>query len=280
MPLSIQDSLRVSRQISYAHQIPVVGLYESRSRPKQIQLLRSDASMSGWLEDHGCNRTSAGWMVPRSDPFPFALLEQFLPRMAHANIVPETIDLIPSSSWFASLANMLSRSSWDKVRLPVIDRHGGCEECGSRGRLEVHEQWHYDEIEHVQSLIGLRCFCGICHEGRHLGRANITGRFDMVFDRLVRINRLRPDEVIPYRDLIFDTFLSRSKRRWTIDLSLAVPAGDWLSLKRNMEFGGDGWVFSPASADRDETAAQLVNVDIASDGKSLVLLPLGEGPKN
>ena len=42
-------------------------------------------------------------------------------------------DLILLSSWASSLFNLLTKRSWDTIRLPVIRAHGrACQLCGAR----------------------------------------------------------------------------------------------------------------------------------------------------
>ena len=262
------------RVIASGFDVPVVDPREDPMRPRAIQLLRTAGAPVGLLERHGARRVDGGWRIARSADFPFAPLAAFLPRVAQASVTPDVVDLIPAASWFASLANMLVGSSWDALRLPVIEHARGCQDCGSWSHLEAHEFWSYDPATSIQSLIGIRSLCQRCHEMQHLGRANVTGRFPAAFDRLCRVNRLRDDERAGYREAVFDKFLERSERLWDLDLSAAIAAApEGLFLKAGIEFGGDGWVFQPAGASRDEISARLVGVDILTDGRRLVLVP-------
>ena len=43
------------------------------------------------------------------------------------------IDLIPSTSWYSSLANSLTRESWTKIRKVVVNNCANkCQVCGSK----------------------------------------------------------------------------------------------------------------------------------------------------
>lgn len=259
------------RTITSAGQIPVPDL---RWTPRLVELVRMssrgavDAAVAA-----GASDGPKGWTVPRADPFPFDALSRLLPRMAHRSIVPEVVDLIPASSWFASLANMLVGSSWARLRDPVIAWQGGCQECGMRSGTEGHETWSYDEAIGRQTLRGIRALCFQCHETQHLGRANVNGRFDRVFDRLCRMNRLEDRERPGYRDLVFDLWSARSSREWELDLSVS---GDMtLELKSSILYAGDNWVVQPATANRGEVASRIVNAEVLSDGRRLVVVPVG-----
>lgn len=260
-----------ARIISSSRDIPVL---DARWGARDIGLVRMD---SPGAEDaaRSCRATrrGGGWHVARSDPFPFDALAPHLPRTAQRSLVPELVDLIPASSWFASLANMLVASSWANLRGPVIAHQGGCEECGVRSGLEGHELWSYDAAVGRQKLVGLRALCFLCHETQHLGRANVAGRFDRVFDRLCRANRLMEHERGSYRDEVFDRWETRSKREWELDLSVA---GDMtLALKSSILYAGDNWVVQPASSHRGEVASRIVNAEVLSDGRRLVVVARG-----
>src|SRR3546814_2341614 len=49
----------------------------------------------------------------------------FLPRFARRGLVPEIVDLIPETSWCASLANILAPASWKLLRDAATIYAGG-----------------------------------------------------------------------------------------------------------------------------------------------------------
>lgn len=53
---------------------------------------------------------------------------------------------------------------------------GYCEICSSTDRLQCDEQWIYDELNHIQHLVGLRCVCQACHSIIHFGRTTKLAR--------------------------------------------------------------------------------------------------------
>ena len=257
-----------TRFIESAAQIPRVRCSLS---PQVVGLVGTDEDL--W--DAGIFDRAGVRYIERRDPFPFARMEKFLPRMARREIHAEVVDLIPYGSWFASLANILVGSSWKALRDWSIQRSRACEECGDPNFLEGHEIWSYDTQNHIQSLKGIRCLCARCHATQHLGRANVVGNFDGVFDRLCAVNRIKDNERCAYRNAIFDKYERRSTVQWSLDVSWALKILPSLALKTDVLFDGDGWIWREAKGERPQTEMQLVNVEIGSDGRRLFLIPAG-----
>ncbi|KUY63384.1 hypothetical protein WI25_28690 [Burkholderia cepacia] len=154
-----------------------------------------------------------------------------------------TGDLIPESSFGASLYNLLTDRSWDALRLPLIEaNHHVCQLCGiQRHSLDVHEIWDYEfppdeEIERVerlgevlfgtQRLAGLMSVCDECHLCFHLGFANSRGRLDEALDRLRRLNFWDPEDVEAYWQEVGDRWEKASRIYWMLDFGgLSHPDG-------------------------------------------------------
>jgi len=230
------------------------------------------------LEDVGAIRSTNCWLAPRRDPFPFAVLDRVLPRLAHQSLVPEVVDLIPSTSWSASLANMLLPAAWQVVRQRALESSGGCEECGAWRNIEAHERWSYDEAAGIQKLLGIRAMCALCHETQHLGLATVRGRFDFAFSRLCVINRIQKIEQEAYRRSIVEKYEARSRREWSLDISTIFSMVDALPLKSKFLYGGDEWVFFQPNGLHQERRTRVLGADFGSDGKRLFLVPIGTGP--
>jgi hypothetical protein len=112
-------------------------------------------------------------------------------------------DLIPSTSWGSSLANLLTKQSWDCLRIPLIQKnHSVCELCGkSFNTLDVHEVWNYEfppeneweqrnesTVFGTQKLAGLMAICRDCHRCFHLGMAKVDGVLEPTLKRLAALN--------------------------------------------------------------------------------------------
>ena len=257
-----EDRLSGPRIVADGFGIPNVNRHDD------VQLVRTHTEDERLLLGVGCRRSESGWWAPRSIDFPFEQLERVLPRYARRGLVPEIVDLIPATSWHASLANLLTKTSWDLLRNEAAESVGGCEECGVRRGIECHEAWTYDERTGVQRLRRLRPLCTSCHETCHLGFARMRGRFDVAFGRLCRINRIGDDERRAYLTEIEGRFARRSRRSWALDLGML--AGRRLSLIGRMEFVEEGVVAGPTRSG-GMVEVPLVGVDIGRRGRGLVI---------
>lgn len=145
-------------------------------------------------------------------------------------------DLIPETSWGASLYNLLTSTSWNGLRLPLLERnHYTCECCGiQRKTLEAHEIWecHFpdqDEIDQcrennwlvmgVQKLVRLISVCEDCHLCFHLGYANSIGKLDQTLDRLRALNKWTNQQIIDYEQLVFERWNQANEFHWQLDFS-------------------------------------------------------------
>src|SRR5690242_16967444 len=95
-----------------------------------------------------------------------------------------TIELVPQPLWGQSLAKLMPRAEWDRLRGRVKALSGyRCAICGAaEGMLFCHEVWHYDDVRHVQVLAGFQAICRMCHHVKHLGHAGVLaaeGKLDL-----------------------------------------------------------------------------------------------------
>lgn len=162
---------------------------------------------------------------------------------------------------------MLIGASWDVLRTATTQKAGGCSECGVKSNLECHEIWDYDEINLVQTLIGLESLCGRCHETRHLGFARVRGRFESVFARLLAINRLTIEEGISYSSMVEENFLRRSEVEWALDLS--IFAGYRLRLKRAIVTDGEGMIAGDSR--NGPVCVRILGAKVHGDGGTLFI---------
>lgn len=220
------------RSIADATGIPRLNRYDD------VQLVGVREEDEPIVRGLGARRTKVGWWVARSRDLDLDALDPFLPRYARRDVVPLIVDLIPSTTWHASLANVLVKSCWDDLRAEAAAEAGGCEECGVSSGLECHERWAYDPSHMVQRLVGFETLCGSCHETRHLGFASVRGRFDQVFGRLCVANRILPHEREGYYAIIVGRFRARSTSHWDLDLSMLSGRGS--RMKKAVTHRGEG----------------------------------------
>lgn len=163
--------------------------------------------------------------------------QPFAPFVARKHFVPFHVDMIPATSWGASLANLLSQHSWKQVRREVFQRAGYvCEICGQAdGPVECHELWAFDDQNTVdgwntQTLQSLMCLCHDCHEMFHPGLADLNGRAKECSDRRKAVNAwTKKDHDIAVAQMM-KKFEQRSNKRWRLDLS-SLPQNLTLEIK-------------------------------------------------
>lgn len=157
--------------------------------------------------------------------------QEFAPFVARARIVPILADMIPSTSFGASLKNLLTDDCWKAVRKAAFRPAGYvCQVCGEAdGPVECHEVWKYGEGGGNgwggQSLANLLCLCRECHEMFHPGLARLRGREQAASERISAVNdwgRREEKEARMYGEAVHRT---RSRRHWSLDLSALAEFG-------------------------------------------------------
>lgn len=154
--------------------------------------------------------------------------QPFAPFIARKQFVPLHVEMIPSSSFGASLANLLERETWKEIRRPFFKDAGYvCQLCGeANGPVEGHEVWNFDDTGHdgggwhKQTLQTILCLCHECHEVFHPGLAQINGRTHLVRERLCALNCWTADDYSRYASFAIRQQRKRSSKRWQLDLSV------------------------------------------------------------
>lgn len=97
---------------------------------------------------------------------------------------------VPDSCWYSNLRSALPPKIWDILRKDAYARaNGRCMICGApRKRLEAHEDWVYDEQNHVQRLNDIVALCHDCHAVIHIGRTQLTGDEDRAIAHFCKVN--------------------------------------------------------------------------------------------
>jgi hypothetical protein len=136
------------------------------------------------------------------------------------------IELVPKPLWGKSLANMLPKAQWEKLRAQRIQEKGArCEICGQAGHVELHEIWEYDDERHVQRLAGLQLLCVLCHSVKHFGRAQAEatkGKLELkpVIAHFCKVNNCGFQDLKAHWRSVYKQWNERSTHQWTQDLSL------------------------------------------------------------
>jgi len=143
------------------------------------------------------------------------------------------IELVPSTSFFDNLRNNVSRKEWDIIRKEsYLKSNEKCAICGVKGRLNCHEIWDYDDINHIQKLVGFTALCTNCHNIKHIGLAKMQadqGRFDFnkVIDHFCKVNNCTKKTYQDHHKESFDEWHERSKHDWKIEF------GDYTEIIQN-----------------------------------------------
>ena len=138
------------------------------------------------------------------------------------------VELIPSTCHFSNVRTTVTSAEWDKIRfISYAAADNKCEICKSNGTLqgykhkvECHEIWDYDDINHVQTLIGLISLCPTCHQVKHIGRAIVIGKQTVCFQQLAKVNNWSQKQIEEHILASFQLHKERSKHQWTLDISL------------------------------------------------------------
>ncbi len=133
-------------------------------------------------------------------------------------------ELVPRTSWYKNMRSELPSRVWDKIRKDVCAYQGHkCGICKAEGRLNCHEIWEFDDLNHIQKLKGFIALCDLCHHVKHLGHASILagqGKLDMkkVDEHFMRVNEC---DLKTFRIHALEAgaqYEERSKHEWRADL--------------------------------------------------------------
>ena len=146
----------------------------------------------------------------------------------HSKTTKLTVELIPSTCHFSNVRTTVTSAEWDKIRFLSYEKaNNKCEICGDTGKnqgyghnVECHEIWHYDDVNHIQTLTGLISLCPTCHQVKHIGRAIAIGKQVQCFKQLAKVNKWTREEILDHIARSFELHKKRSKYQWELDLSL------------------------------------------------------------
>ena len=131
-----------------------------------------------------------------------------------------TIELVPETSWYTNVRSEVSKDVWTAIKQKTRARAGDrCEICGGVGPkwpVECHEVWAYDDIEHVQKLVGFIALCPDCHQVKHIGFATTQGKLEEAIEHFKRVNEL--DSAREYLIEVWNKWEERNLYKWKLDL--------------------------------------------------------------
>jgi len=193
-------------------------------------------------------------------------------------------DLIPMSSWGSSLANLLTRASWDSIRQPVLRATNACRVCCDlTAPLECHEIWSYalpppDAVPGtvgVQRLLGLAALCEDCHAMFHMGRARVIGTFQLVKQRLMRVNQWSQAEFTAYEVEQEELGEKRSAVSWALDVS-HLAGCPRLVIKSTWSLHAEGYLVGPVVYHDDPGFSVILGASYCVGGEVISATPTDE----
>jgi hypothetical protein len=141
---------------------------------------------------------------------------------------PLRVELVPKTSWYGDLHELLDDETWERIGSEVTGRAGGrCEICGGQGPknrpLECHELWRYDDRVRVQTLVRILALCPDCHTVQHMGFANLHGGGTRARAHLARVNGWSLARTDAHIAEAFRVWARRNKGPWICDLEGLRP---------------------------------------------------------
>jgi hypothetical protein len=95
-----------------------------------------------------------------------------------------------------------------------------CSICNDKRRgLELHEEWSFDDDKKVQRLEEFLAICPRCHLAKHIGHAQLTGKFEEAMDHLALVNGLSKKEAMEVVSEALSKWSERSQHDYQLDLS-------------------------------------------------------------
>lgn len=146
-------------------------------------------------------------------------------------VMPLTIELVPTTSWYANVRSNVTSSQWNKIRRKCYAlADNKCEICGDTGtnhgvnyKVACHEIWEYDDKTNQQILKGFIALCPNCHSTKHVGLAQMKGYIEVVIEQLMKVNKMTRQEAKDYIEESFDVWMQRSQHKWTLNMEI-LPA--------------------------------------------------------
>ncbi len=146
-------------------------------------------------------------------------------------------ELVPSSLWRRSLCSTLGRhsSQWRAIRKQVIESTDGkCDICRARQEkgMICHEQWNYDDTQHIAMLVGFELVCADCNLVLHGGWSSVLTAETAQHDpakalelwirretHMERVNGITAEEKQAVQEYAGALHAKRSKHTWNVGIS-------------------------------------------------------------
>jgi hypothetical protein len=138
------------------------------------------------------------------------------------------VELVPKTSWYGDLRELVDEETWDRISRQVARRAGDrCEICGGGDPgdhpVECHEVWRYDDRVRLQTLLRIVALCPDCHTVEHMGFANMHGGGTAARAHLARVNGWTLVQTDAHIAMAFRVWAQRNQGPWILDLEGLRP---------------------------------------------------------
>lgn len=133
-----------------------------------------------------------------------------------APLMPE---LIPYSMHYKNVRAIMSAENWKIVAKKAYAKANyKCDICKTKGRMECHEIWHFDDQKLKQTLVGLTALCCDCHRVKHIGLAKRMGHYDTTIKHMAKVNGISVSKAEKYVEYA-EMEVKRRKGEYALDLT-------------------------------------------------------------
>jgi len=151
-----------------------------------------------------------------------------------------SIELVPKTSWYNNLRDILTSSEWEQCKKYSKQQSNGvCIICGGKGEqwaTECHEEWKYDDKTNIQSLSNILALCPKCHLVKHIGYAQISGKYKIAFEQFKKINEIKNNSIAnDYIEGVFELWSRRSSKKWKVNISYLLEIKEIKLSKETLE---------------------------------------------
>jgi hypothetical protein len=157
-----------------------------------------------------------------------------------------SIDLVPMTSPVLNIKEHVTKDDWQYLKIEAsANCKYVCKFCGVRGKkdnlLQFHENWQFDDENHVMILNGIVSLCQSCHFIKHVDKSTSFDQKMMAKDYLSKINGWTRNQTETYIDEALNLWRKRGNYQWHVDLS-------WLA-QQNIKFSMERGSLSDQQAD-------------------------------
>ena len=132
-----------------------------------------------------------------------------------------TIELVPSTSWYSNVRSQVTPAEWDIIRKQVYKEcNHKCVVCGQGGLVHCHEEWEYNDKKRIQTLKRMIALCPDCHQVKHIGLAQIQGKFNNALAHLMKINNWKITKAYDYINKASELWRERSEYEYEIVIDI------------------------------------------------------------